>query len=313
MRLALFLLFLAVALATASAPAVAQLTPTAEVEKPVKEKKDKAKKPVKETKKDNAKKLAKGDEEGGDDDENGVDDEDGDDEEAGEAEEGETGGGSGGGGSGDDSGPGVQDPAGPERSTKGSGSADNGEGDRSSSLGEAGCSEGCDSIRDSSDGGEGDEVLSRTRPVGRDGRGSGLPGSRGSGRRVPGRGRCTRPVGSLGREPGRPRPVCPGVARHVCRSRWRPESASRPPQKRLRQARTPQGDLLSPLGVAPRPRAGRHLGTSGANIVRDLARLRLRPLPSCARLRERHRGSVRCELPSSRRARGSPGAVPAPL
>ena len=44
-------------------------------------------------------------------------------------------------------------------------------------------------------------------------------------------------------------------------------------------------------------------------FVRDLAELRLRPLPPCARPRQRHAGSVCRERASSRRARGSSGTA----
>jgi hypothetical protein len=194
MRLGVFLSFLAIVLATASQPAVAQLSPPPlpDVEKPAKEEK-----PGKEDKPGKEAKPGKGGEEaspgdgeegspgdgeegspggeegspGGEEDSPGGEEEGspggeeegspgGDEEGSPGGEEGgnEEGGGTGGESGGGETGPGGQDPAGADRSTNGSGSAD--DGGPSSSLSDAGCPGGCDLPEALTAGGEGDAILS---------------------------------------------------------------------------------------------------------------------------------------------------------
>ena len=173
MRLGVFLLFFAIILATASPPAVAQLSPPAppEVEKPGKDGKPpkKAKKPPpggEEGEPDGA----EGDPDGGegdpDDPDGGEGDPDDPDGEEGEpdgeergpdGEEGGTGGEQGP-ESGGHSGPGGEDPAGLDRSTNDSGSAD--EDGPSYLASQTGCSEDCDPPGALNDRVEGDEIFS---------------------------------------------------------------------------------------------------------------------------------------------------------
>ena len=168
MRLGVFLLFFAIILATASSPAAAQLSPPAppDVEKPGKD----GKPPKK------VKKPPPGDEEGDPDGEEGEpggeegepDGEEGDPdgeeggtggEEGGTGgEEGGTGGESGSRESGGYSGPGGEDPAGLDRSTNDSGSAD--EDGTSFLASQSGCLEDCDPPGDLTDRVEGDAILS---------------------------------------------------------------------------------------------------------------------------------------------------------
>lgn len=166
MRLGVFLPFLAIALATASPPALAQLSPPPlpDVAKP-----GKGGKPDKDTKKpDKEAKPGKGGQGAGlgDDEEAGPGDEEGGPvpeeggsvpEEGGNDEEGETGGEPGGGESGADIGPAGKDPAGPDRSTNDSGSPD--EGGPTALASDAGCPEDCDRPGDPADGGEPDAIL----------------------------------------------------------------------------------------------------------------------------------------------------------
>ena len=147
MRLGVFLLFFAIILATASPPAAAQLSPPAppDVEKPGKD----GKPPKK------VKKPPPGGEEGDPDGEEG----DPDGEEGGTGgEEGGTGGESGSRESGGYSGPGGEDPAGLDRSTNDSGSAD--EDGTSFLASQSGCLEDCDPPGDLTDRVEGDAILS---------------------------------------------------------------------------------------------------------------------------------------------------------
>jgi len=180
MRLAVFLLFLALVFATVSAPAAAQVPVVAppDVEKPDKPGKDKnANKPGKGGE-DCDPEGEEGDPEGEDCDPEGDEgdppaeegdppgeegdppaeegDPPGDEGSAPEGEEGDTGGASGSGESG--GGPGGQDPAGLDRSTSGSGSAN--EGGSSSVVRQAGCPEECDLPGALTDGGEGEAILS---------------------------------------------------------------------------------------------------------------------------------------------------------
>ena len=167
MRLGVFLLFFAIILATASAPAAAQLSPPAppDVEKPVKKEK-----PPKEPKKPppggeegdpDGEEGDPGGEEGDPDGEEGdPDGEEGDPdgEEGGTGgEEGGTGGGSGSPESGGHSGPGGEDPAGLDRSTNDSGSAD--EDGPSYLASQTGCSEDCDPPGALTDRMEGDDAI----------------------------------------------------------------------------------------------------------------------------------------------------------
>jgi hypothetical protein len=159
MRLGVFLLFLAIAFATASPAALAQLSPPPlpDVAKPGKEAKpDKpAKKPDKEAKPDKGGQKAGP----GDDEEAGPGDEEGGPvpEEDGNDEDGDTGGESGGGESGADTGPVDNDPAGSDRSTSSSSSAD--EGGPTALVSDAGCPEECDPPGDPTDGEERDAIL----------------------------------------------------------------------------------------------------------------------------------------------------------
>jgi len=161
MRLGVFLLFFAIILATASPPAAAQLSPPAppDVEKPGKD----GKPPKK------VKKPPPGGEEGDPDGEEGdpdgeegePDGEEGDPdgEEGGTGgEEGGTGGESGSRESGGYSGPGGEDPAGLDRSTNDSGSAD--EDGPSYLASQTGCSEDCDPPGALTDRVERDAILS---------------------------------------------------------------------------------------------------------------------------------------------------------
>ncbi len=167
MRLGVFLLFFAIILATVSPPVAAQLSPPGppDVEKPVK----KGKPPKK------AKEPPPGDEEGDPDGEGEPDGEEGDpDGEEGEpdgaegdrdGEEGDLGSEQGGAGgesgspeSGDHSGPGGEDPAGPDRSAHDSSSTDeDGPGYLAS---QTGCSEDCEPPGALTDRLEGDANLS---------------------------------------------------------------------------------------------------------------------------------------------------------
>jgi hypothetical protein len=175
MRLGVFLLFFAIILATAIPPAAAQLSPPAppDVEKP-----DKNGKPPKEAKKpppegeegdpdgeegdpDGEEGDPDGEEGDPDGEEGDPDGEEGDpDGEEGDpdGEEGGTGGESGSPESGGHSGPGDEDPAGLDRSTNDSGSAD--EDDLSYLASQTGCSEDCDPPGDLTDRVEGDVILS---------------------------------------------------------------------------------------------------------------------------------------------------------
>jgi len=159
MRLGVFLLFLAIAFATASPAALAQLSPPPlpDVAKPGKEAKpDKpAKKPDKEAKPDKGGQKAGP----GDDEEAGPGDEEGGPvpEEDGNDEEGDTGGESGGGESGADIGPVGNDPAGSDRSTNSSSSAD--EGGPTALVSYTDCPEGCDPPEDPTYGGQRDAIL----------------------------------------------------------------------------------------------------------------------------------------------------------
>ena len=161
MRLGVFLLIFAIILATVSPSVAAQPSPSEppDVEKPVK----KGKPPKK------AKKPPPGGEEGDPDAEEGEPDgEEGgpDGEEGGpDGAEGDRGGEQGGAGgelgspeSGDHSGPGGEDPAGSDRSTDDSNSAD--EDGRSYLASQTGCSEGCDPPGALTDRVEGDANLS---------------------------------------------------------------------------------------------------------------------------------------------------------
>ena len=167
MRLGVFLLFFAIILATASPPAAAQLSPPAppDVEKPVKNGK-----PPKEPKKPppggeegdpGGEEGDPGGEEGDPDGEEGdPDGEEGDPdgEEGGTGgEEGGTGGGSGSPESGGHSGPGGEDPAGLDRSTNDSGSAD--EDGPSYLASQTVCSEDCDPPGAPTDRMEGDDAI----------------------------------------------------------------------------------------------------------------------------------------------------------
>jgi hypothetical protein len=146
MRLGVFLLFFAIILATASPPAAAQLSPPAppDVEKPVKNGK-----PPKEPKK-----PPPGGEEGDPDGEEGGT---GGEEGGTGGEEGGTGGESGSPESAGHSGPGGEDPAGLDRSTNDSGSAD--EDGPSYLASQTGCSEDCDPPGAPTDRMEGDDAI----------------------------------------------------------------------------------------------------------------------------------------------------------
>lgn len=166
MRLGVFLLFLAIALAAASPAALAQLSPPSlpDVAKPGKgPKPDKpAKKPDKEPKPDKGgQEAGPGDDEEavpGDDEEGGPGDEEGGPvPEDGNDEDGETGGESGGGESGADIGPVDNDSAGSDRSTSGSSSAD--EGGQTALVSDPGCPEECDPPGDLTYGGEPGAIL----------------------------------------------------------------------------------------------------------------------------------------------------------
>ena len=147
MRLGVFLLFFAIILATASPPAAAQLSPPAppDVEKPGKD----GKPPKK------VKKPPPGGEEGDPDGEEGGT---GGEEGGTGGEEGGTGGESGSRESGGHSGPGGEDPAGLDRSTNDSGSAD--EDGASFLASQTGCLEDCDPPGALTDRVEGDAILS---------------------------------------------------------------------------------------------------------------------------------------------------------